>query len=84
MANDKTPAPKSPTQLALARVSRELEKVTDELIRLLFEQSRRASPELEGRVERLEMQRDELHDRLDELEKWASHSSRSVEVGLGA
>jgi hypothetical protein len=70
MTGTLTSAP-SPAQLALARVSRELEKVTDELIRLLFEQSRNSSPDLTVRVEKLEAQRDALHDRLAELEKWA-------------
>ena len=67
--------PSSPSQLALARVTRELEKVTDELIRLLFEQSRNSSPGLAARVEQLEAQRDALHERLADLEKWARRST---------
>ncbi len=74
MMTEPLPSPTSPTQLALARVTRELEKVTDELIRLLFEQSRNSSPELAVRVEKLEAQRDALHERLAELEKWAKRS----------
>jgi len=60
----------SVANLALARVTRQLEKVTDELIRSLFARSRTPSPELEARIVELEARRDELHDRLITLEEW--------------
>lgn len=75
MMAETLPPPSSPSQLALSRVTRELEKITDELIRLLFEQSRNSSPALAARVEQLEAQRDVLHERLAELEKWAKRST---------
>ncbi len=59
---------------ALARVTRQLEKVTDELIRSLFARTRANSPELEARIAELELKRDELHERLDRLEEWAKAS----------
>ncbi|MDQ3264493.1 MAG: hypothetical protein M3Y59_12655 [Myxococcota bacterium] len=59
---------------ALARVTRQLEKVTDELIRSLFARTRTPSPEKDVRIFKLELKRDELHERLDRLEEWAKAS----------
>jgi len=74
MMTETLPPATSPAQLALSRVTRELERVTDELIRLLFEQSRNSSPGLAARVEQLEAQRDTLHERLAQLENWSKKS----------
>lgn len=62
----------SAAQEALTRVTRQLEKVTDELIRSLFVRTRAPSPELEAKIAELEARRDELHDRLQTLEQWSS------------
>lgn len=61
----------STAQLALTRVTRQLEKVTDELIRSLFVRTRNPSAELDLKIQSLEKQRDELHERLQTLEEWA-------------
>lgn len=62
----------SAAHVALARVTRQLEKVTDELIRALFTRTRAPSAELEARIVELELKRDELHERLATLEDWST------------
>lgn len=70
----------SSAQLALGRVTRQLEKVTDELIRSLFVRTRMPSPELDAKIAELELRRDELHERLATLEEWASNLGISTEM----
>lgn len=62
----------SSAQIALGRVTRQLEKVTDELIRSLFVRTRSPSPELDAKIAELEARRDELHERLLTLEQWSN------------
>lgn len=62
---------------ALERVQREFERTTDELIRALFLQAREQSAPLALRVQGLERKRDELQDRLEQLETLAGRPSAS-------
>lgn len=77
---DIAPGPgKSAAQSALERITRQLEKVTDELIRSLFVRTRAPSPELDAKIAELELRRDELHERLVALEQWAGPGGEGPE-----